>query len=141
MLRSTFVVAILAVMSLLACQKQQSQSGATANTGAQGRTEQSSPWKMTLTTEPDPPAYGENATLRVTLTDLSGSPVSGADVRADLKMQIMDMGKNELTLAAKGAGAYEGKGQFTMAGPWNVVVTAAKDGKTGQQTFQIVAKK
>jgi hypothetical protein len=50
-------------------------------------------------------------------------------------MPLMDMGKNEFRLADIGNGVYEGTGKFTMAGPWNVMVTVKAAGKTAQQIF------
>jgi hypothetical protein len=59
-------------------------------------------------------------------------------VKAALIMTTMDMGKNELTLADQGGGAYQANAKFTMSGPWNTVVDAAAGGKSGQQTFPVV---
>jgi hypothetical protein len=47
------------------------------------------------------------------------------------------MGKNEFLLADMGQGRYQGSGKFTMAGPWNVVVTAQAGGKAGQEAFLV----
>jgi hypothetical protein len=55
-------------------------------------------------------------------------------------MVMMEMGKNEVVFADQGDGNYEGTGKFTMTGPWNVVVTATRDGKAGRQTFSIPVK-
>jgi PBP1b-binding outer membrane lipoprotein LpoB len=129
---------VLALMFLSACQKQQPAKA--GNTGA-AQQPKTSPWKMTLNTLPEEPVSGQDMVFKVTLANQSGQPVSGADVKADLKMMLMDMGKNEITLADKGSGLYEGKGQFTMSGPWNVIVTASKDGQRGQQAFQVIARK
>ncbi len=95
-------------------------------------------WKMNLFTVPEPPVTGKEASFVVKLTDEAGKPVAGAQVNASLVMPLMDMGKNEVTLADKGAGSYQGTGKFTMAGPWNVVVTAAAQGKSAQQVFPVV---
>ncbi len=96
---------------------------------------------MTLTTDPAQPESEKDTTFRVTLTDTTGQPVTGAKVQADLKMLVMDMGKNVVQLVDKGNGVYEGKGQFTMGGPWNVIVTATKTGASGEQKFDIVVKR
>ncbi len=117
---------------LASCQKQQT-------TTAQPQTAQSWSFSMTLATEPSPPVESQDTVFKIVMTDSSGKPVSGASVTLDLKMTTMDMGKNEVTLADRGAGAYEGTGKFTMAGPWNVIATAKQGDKTGQQTFQVVA--
>jgi nitrogen fixation protein FixH len=96
---------------------------------------------MALTTSPAQPVSGEDTTFEVTLNDASGQPVAGAKVEAALEMKIMDMGKNVVTLADKGNGVYQGKGQFTMSGPWDVVVTANKAGASGAQRFEVMARK
>ena len=80
----------------------------------------------------------KNTVLRLKLTDEAGKPVSGASVRASLKMTTMDMGKNEVDLVAKGGGEYAGTGKFTMAGPWAVDIDARADGRSGVQSFPVV---
>lgn len=97
--------------------------------------------KMSLTTDPTPPVEDRETTFKLSLTDSAGKPVSGANVKAELKMSTMDMGKNEVGLVDKGSGNYEGKGKFTMAGPWDVVVSANRAGSSEQQIFPIVAHK
>ncbi len=99
-----------------------------------------SPWVMTLTTTPDQPVSDKDTRLHLKLTDRAGKVLPGAQVKASLIMPMMDMGKNEVQLADLGNGEYEGTGKFTMAGPWNVVVAAAAQGKTGEQTFSVVAR-
>lgn len=131
---AAFILLFLSIAILAACNKQQAAS-AQPSTAAQ-----SAAWKITLTTDPAQPNEEKDTIFKVTLADPAGQPVSGATVTADLKMQIMDMGKNEIALTDKGSGTYEGKGQFSMAGPWNVIVTAKQGGKTGQQTFQTVVR-
>lgn len=133
---AAFTLLLLTIAVLAACSRQQP---ATAASTQASTVAQSAALKITLTTDPAQPAEEKDTVFKVTVADPSGQPVSGATVSADLKMQLMDMGKNEITLADKGAGIYEGKGQFSMAGPWNVIVTAKQGGKTGQQTFQTVA--
>ena len=97
------------------------------------------PWKIALDLDA-PPRIVKATTFRVKLTDLSGKPVDGAKVQASLVMKLMDMGKNEVPLAGKGAGAYEGSGTFSMSGPWNVVVTVSAGGKTGEQRFEVAVR-
>jgi nitrogen fixation protein FixH len=96
---------------------------------------------MSLTTDPPQPVSGADTTFRVTMTSQAGAPVDGTEVQADLKMRTMDMGRNVVKLADTGDGVYEGKGQFSMAGPWDVVVNARKDAETGTQAFPLVVKK
>ncbi|MFB3814751.1 MAG: FixH family protein [Terriglobales bacterium] len=124
-MRKLFIITLAVISILCACQKQSSQTkplpiGAAA-----------------LTTVPDPAVTGKDILFRLHLTDAAGKPVSGASVQAALEMPMMDMGKNEFTLTDKGNGDYEGKGQFTMTGPWNVIVNISAEGGREQRTFPL----
>ncbi len=119
----------LVLIFAMACQKQQP-------TTTQSRP---STLNVQLTTNPTPPVEDQDTTFKVTLTDNSGKPVPGAKVTAALKMQTMDMGKNEVTFTDKGSGSYEGKGKFTMAGPWDVEVVAELGRDTSIYKVPIVA--
>ncbi len=94
------------------------------------------PFKMTLELDA-PPRIVKATTFRLRLTDLAGKAVSGAQVQASLVMKLMDMGKNDFPLADKGNGHYEGSGTFSMAGVWNVVVTAQAGSQSGEQKFEV----
>lgn len=94
------------------------------------------PFKMALELDA-PPRIVKATSFRLQLNDLAGKPVSGAQVEVSLVMKLMDMGKNEFPLAGKGDGRYEGSGTFSMAGVWNVVVTAQSGGQTGEQKFEV----
>lgn len=135
---------LLAVLALsTGCRKQEEKPAATEPQAHQQAVQQAQNgnWQIELSTEPAQPTYGKDTIFRVKLGDATNKPVTGADVKANLKMQTMDMGKNIVKLADKGDGTYEGKGQFSMAGPWNVIVEVANEGKTSAKTFPIVAKK
>lgn len=136
LLSLTFTITLLATVCLVGCNGNQGQKADSLRLESQP-----SPWKMTLNTEPAHPKYGEETTFRVTMQDKAGNPVPGAKVEADLKMKSHDMGKNVVLLADNGQGVYEGRGKFSMAGPWDVVVVASKEGTTGMQTFNVVARK
>ncbi|HYG97815.1 MAG TPA: FixH family protein [Terriglobales bacterium] len=128
---------LITTLSLIGCSGKPHGHG----TAAQTEPLPPSPWDMAFTTEPAQPKYGQETVFRVSLQDDSGKPMPGAKVEADLKMKGHDMGKNIVSLIDNGQGIYEGKGKFTMAGPWDVVVIANKDGKGGAQTFNVVARK
>lgn len=117
---------------VLACQKQQP-------TTVQPQQSRQPSFQISLTTDPAPPLEDQETLFKLTVTDSSGKPVTGASVSAALEMQSMDMGKNDVTFSDKGSGNYEGKGKFTMAGPWNVVVSVKQADNTDQQTISIVA--
>ncbi len=96
-----------------------------------------SAFNMAISFEPSPPKMSSKTKFHLSLTDLSGAPVDGAKVQVSLVMPLMDMGKNEFALQPAGKGVYEGTGQFTMSGEWEVVVNAAAGGKSGRTTFNV----
>jgi len=96
-----------------------------------------SAFRITVTFDPAQPRMSAKTKFRVKVTDLSGAPVSGAQVEASLVMPLMDMGKNQFALPQTGGGEYEGTGQFTMSGEWEAVFTATAGGKTGKTTFNV----
>ena len=73
--------------------------------------------------------------LRVKLTDLSGKPISGAEVNVTFYMAAMPaMGmaamRTRAMLADKGDGMYEGSGMLESGGSWQVTITAQQNGQT-----------
>jgi len=121
--------------------RENSQQGAGATTGNPAIVEvqrgKDSAFTMSLQTEPAQPLFGRKTRFTIKLTDASGAPVSGAKARISLVMPLMDMGKNEFELKPSGDGVYQGAGEFTMAGEWEVVATAAANGKGGKYTFNV----
>ena len=93
---------------------------------------------MSLIMDPAQPKFGRKTNFRVTVKQTLGTPVDGAQVEASLVMPLMDMGKNQFALKAAGNGEYEGTGEFSMAGEWEVIVTATAEGKTGKTTFNVM---
>jgi hypothetical protein len=92
---------------------------------------------MSLAMDPAQPKFGQKTTFRVTVKQTLGRPVDGAQVEASLVMPLMDMGKNQFALQPAGNGAYEGTGEFNMAGEWEVIVSASARGQTGKTTFNV----
>jgi nitrogen fixation protein FixH len=92
---------------------------------------------MSLAMDPAQPKFGRKTKFRVMLNQKPGTPVNRAEVAASLVMPLMDMGKNQFTLRPAGNGEYEGTGEFTMAGEWEVVITAKAGGNTGKTTFNV----
>jgi RND family efflux transporter MFP subunit len=87
-----------------------------------------------LTTEPAPPRKGTN-TIRVTLTEASGTAISGAEVSVTFFMPAMaEMGmaamRVPVSLMDKRNGTYEGSAQLDSGGTWQVTVVAKKNGQT-----------
>jgi nitrogen fixation protein FixH len=96
-----------------------------------------SAFTMSLAMDPSQPKFARKTNFRVTAKKTLGTPVEGAQVEISLVMPLMDMGKNQFALKPAGNGEYEGTGEFTMAGEWEVVVTASAQGKTGKTTFNV----
>jgi YtkA-like protein len=92
---------------------------------------------MSLALDPAQPRFGRKTKFRVTVKRTLGRPVDGAQVEASLVMPLMDMGKNQFVLTPASSGVYEGTGEFSMAGEWEVVVTASAEEKTGKTTFNV----
>jgi len=90
-----------------------------------------------LAIDPSQPKFARKTNFRVTVKQTLGTPVEGALVEVSLVMPLMDMGKNQFVLKPAGNGEYEGAGEFSMAGEWEVVVTASAEGKTGKTTFNV----
>jgi len=90
--------------------------------------------KVELTTDPDPPHKGGN-TIRVKLTGQDGKPIAGASVSVTFFMAAMPaMGmaamKTVILASDKGGGVYEGKGDLSSGGTWQVTIRAQQDGQT-----------
>ena len=96
-----------------------------------------SAFNMSLETDPAQPRFGRKTRFTVKVTNPSGAPVDAAQAHVSLVMPLMDMGKNEFELKPAGDGLYQGTGEFTMGGEWEVVTTAAANGMTGKYTFNI----
>jgi Cu(I)/Ag(I) efflux system membrane fusion protein/cobalt-zinc-cadmium efflux system membrane fusion protein len=99
---------------------------------------------LELTTEPSPPHKGSNL-FRVTVTDKSGSPISGAQVNVTFFMPAMPaMGMAAMRISVdlndKGNGVYQGSGALESGGTWQVTIIAKKNGQTiGTKQFNINA--
>jgi hypothetical protein len=132
--------AVLTLSAGLACGRASETPGEGAMTGG-GH----GPLTITFRSQPDPPATGENR-FEVTVQQPNGEPVRDADVSVgfympampDMKMPEM---RNEVKLAPAGDGKYSGTGQVTMAGTWEVTVTARRNGQEiGSRKLTVVAK-
>ena len=92
---------------------------------------------MSLAMDPAQPKFARKTTFRVTVKQTAGTPVDDGQVEVSLVMPLMDIGKNQFTIKPAGSGQYEGAGEFSMAGEWEVVVSATAQGKTGKTTFNV----
>jgi hypothetical protein len=99
---------------------------------------------IALATKPSPLGLGQNF-FEVTLKNSKGQPIANADVAivllmpADPKTKHPEM-KTEGKLNNAGKGKYSGVAMVTMAGDWNVTVTATQNGKQiAQKTEKLTA--
>jgi nitrogen fixation protein FixH len=99
---------------------------------------------LTLTTKPSPLGLGQNL-FEVSVKDAKGRPVTDATVAlvllmpADPKTKHPEM-RTEGTLNNAGGGTYSGIAIVTMAGDWDVTVTASRNGKQiGQKKQKLTA--
>jgi RND family efflux transporter MFP subunit len=87
-------------------------------------------YRISLRTEPDPPAGAQDNAIRVSVLDASNSPVIDAEVRMTIVMPAMpSMGMPEMRSSAQLAwngSEYRGTISVGMAGPWNAVIEARR---------------
>jgi hypothetical protein len=125
------------IAAIAGCGQPQPASQNAAEGTAQG-------FVITLRTDPDPVRTGEN-TLEATVVQ-DGKPVTDAMVSAEFfmaAMPAMNMPEMRTTtnLAHEGNGTYRGKGQVTMAGPWDVTVKVMRGGQEiGRTKTTVMAK-
>lgn len=67
-------------------------------------------------------------TLRLTITDRAGNPVTGAEVTLRLTMLTMAMDAPDVSATTTVAGHYIAHPIFAMAGAWRLVVTISQPG-------------
>lgn len=99
---------------------------------------------LTLTTKPSPLGLGQNL-FEVTVADTKGQPIPNAEVAivllmpADPKTKHPEM-RTEGELNNVGRGKYSGIAIVSMAGDWDVTVTATRNGKQiGQKKQKLTA--
>ena len=99
---------------------------------------------VALTTKPSPLGLGQNF-FEVSLKDAKGRPITDATVAivllmpADPKTKHPEM-KSEGKLNNVGNGIYNGITMVTMAGDWDVTVTASQSGRQiGQKKERLTA--
>jgi hypothetical protein len=96
----------------------------------------------TLTMEsPVPPVTGTN-TIIVILKESDGAPIGDAAVSGELFMPVMEsMGRTTVVFHPEGNGRYAGEGALSMAGSWQITVTAKRAGQTlATRTFNLTTR-
>ena len=86
--------------------------------------------RLAVSLQPNPPRVGRNL-IHVTLTDLKGGPVNGAQVSATFvlpAMPAMGMAGRQISvqLTASGNGGYQGAVMLPGGGTWRIAVVARK---------------
>ena len=99
------------------------------------------PATLELERPPAPPVTGAN-TITVMLKAADGTPIGDAVVSGELFMPVMEsMGKSVVVFRPEGSGRYVGAGTLSMAGSWQITVTAKRDGQTvATRTFNLTTK-
>jgi hypothetical protein len=90
--------------------------------------------KVTLFSAPAQPIRGDDS-LKVSVTDANGQPITDATVTFDIDMTNMSHGKNVVTASSSGDGSYSGKVFFLMPGPWRVIVGVQRAGQQSTVRF------
>ena len=100
---------------------------------------------LEFNSDPDPLKSGDN-TIEVTVKQPDGTAITDAEVTAVFSMPAMPTMnmpamRSEAKLSHVDGGRYRGMGQLSMAGTWNVTITASRGGQPiGRRAFSIIAK-
>jgi hypothetical protein len=86
----------------------------------------------------NPAIMGENG-ISVTVKDAAGKEVTDAGVKVEYAMSAMPgmPAMNYGSVLALNKNAYQGKLNFSMSGPWNIVVKIMRGGKTVSTKFSV----
>ncbi|MCX5870310.1 MAG: FixH family protein [Deltaproteobacteria bacterium] len=86
----------------------------------------------------NPAVMGENGAI-VTVKDPAGKEVTDAEVKMDYSMPAMPgmPAMNYQSALALKENTYQGKLNFSMSGPWNIVVKIVRGGKTSSTKFSV----
>jgi hypothetical protein len=133
------LLAVLVLMFIAGCTKKELAPSTPHDQTAiiSTQTAPGSAFTMSMWMNPAQPRFARKTLFHVTLKQASGAPADGAQVGVSLVMPLMDMGKNQFPLKQVARSEYQGIGEFTMAGEWEVVVSANAQGKTGKTTFNV----
>ncbi len=109
---------------------------------AQVQTARAGPYQITLQVDPNPPLIAQPATLAVqVLQSSSQQPVMNAHVTLASSMETMDMRTDHTAARPLGNGTYQASVQFSMSGPWQVVINVAVPGSAAASaSFEVTAQ-
>lgn len=71
---------------------------------------------------------GQATSLRLALTDPEGEPIDQASIIPSVSMVAMRMGPQQIKIQPLGQGLYLTQIHFSMAGSWQITITARADG-------------
>lgn len=88
--------------------------------------------------EKNPAGMGENG-ISVTVKDSAGKEIADAGVKIEYSMPAMPgmPAMNYGSVLAWDKNSYQGKLNFSMSGPWNIVVKIVRGGKTVSTKFSL----
>ena len=133
--------ALILAVAATSCTRQDAPEPAPAQSPAAANAQGVS---VQFASEPNPPVSGNNQVEVIVLEN--GKPVTDATVEAVFSMPAMpSMNMPAMRSAAPlthaADGRYRGTGELSMAGTWNVTVTASRGGQEiGRTNLSIVAK-
>ncbi|MCA9124682.1 MAG: FixH family protein [Planctomycetaceae bacterium] len=109
--------------------------------GCRSASSEASQTEVDLTIDPSPPLVGD-ADVSLTLSDVGGAALAGADVRLEGNMNHAGMKPSFAELREIEPGRYVGTLEFTMGGDWFILMTAkTPDGKTVQRKIDVLGVK
>ena len=101
--------------------------------GKADKAQTGAPLNVATAFSPDPPKQGPE-TITITLTDASGAPVRGADVKISTKMPAMSMTGPTVTGSDNGDGTYTAHIRLNYATGWQFATSAAANGNRATST-------
>ena len=94
--------------------------------------------RVELAVQPQPPQIGP-AIVQVSLTDLAGQPVAGAEVEIEGNMTHAGMVPVLSPAVEVEPGRYRGELEFTMVGDWFILVRASlADGRSLEEKVDVL---
>ena len=101
--------------------------------GKADKAQTGAPLNLSTAFAPDPPKQGAE-TITVTVTDATGAPVKGADVKISSAMPAMSMTAPTVTGSDNGDGTYTAHMKLNYATTWNFAIAVAAGGNKASTT-------
>lgn len=110
------------------------QTKAATPTAASEREQKVGGLTIMLSTNPSPPRIGENS-VRVTVTDKNGQPLSVANIQLTYTMPMPGMSPATIPMVSTTEGTYAATANFGMGGQWDLTVTIRRAGQPDVQSL------